>query len=116
MERYPGPYSPVILNLITNALLHAFGPVSGGVVTITATTPVAGRVVLVFHDNGVGIPHDDQARIFDPFFTTKLGQGGSGLGLNICYNITTSILHGQLSVKSSLGAGTCFYLDLPLVV
>lgn len=84
--------------------------------SINASQVDGQRVLIVFSDNGVGIPEENQKRIFDPFFTTKLGQGGSGLGLNICYNITTSILHGQLSVKSSLGAGTSFYLDLPLIV
>ena len=53
------------------------------------------------------------SRIFDPFFTTKLGQGGSGLGLSISYNIVTSLLGGQISVASS-PAGTVFTLDLPL--
>jgi ligand-binding sensor domain-containing protein/signal transduction histidine kinase len=116
MDSYPGPYSQVILNLVNNALLHAFGHASGGIVTITASTPVAGRVLLVFHDNGVGIPHEDQARIFDPFFTTKLGQGGSGLGLNITYNIVTSLLEGTIRVESAAGDGTTFILDLPLAI
>ena len=53
------------------------------------------------------------SRIFDPFFTTKLGQGGSGLGLSISYNIVTSLLGGQISVHSAPG-GTTFTLELPL--
>jgi signal transduction histidine kinase len=48
-----------------------------------------------------------------PFFTTKLGQGGSGLGLSISYNIVTSLMGGQISVHSSRD-GTTFTLDLPL--
>ena len=44
-----------------------------------------------------------------------MGQGGSGLGLSVSYNIVTSILDGQISVHSVVGAGTTFVLDLPLM-
>lgn len=74
------------------------------------------QVRLSFRDNGGGIKPEFIKRIFEPFFTTKLGQGGSGLGLSISYNIVTSILHGQISVQSTPDAGTCFTLLLPLVV
>ncbi|MES2042171.1 MAG: ATP-binding protein [Pseudomonadota bacterium] len=116
MDSYPGSLGQVISNLVENSILHAFDKRQAGHMDINVTLVDAQRVLIAFSDDGAGIPEENQKRIFDPFFTTKLGQGGSGLGLNICYNITTSILHGQLSVKSSLGAGTSFYLDLPLVV
>lgn len=116
MDSYPGSLGQVISNLVENAILHAFDKRQAGHMSINVTQVDGQRVLIAFSDDGAGIPEENQKRIFDPFFTTKLGQGGSGLGLNICYNITTSILHGQLSVKSSLGAGTIFYLDLPLIV
>ncbi|MFZ6658861.1 ATP-binding protein [Undibacterium sp. TJN19] len=116
MDSYPGSLGQVITNLVENAILHAFDKKQTGHMHLLVSQPDAQRVVIEFSDNGIGIPEENQKRIFDPFFTTKLGQGGSGLGLNICYNIATSILHGQLSVKSSIGMGTSFYLDLPLVV
>jgi len=116
MDSYPGSLGQVISNLVDNAILHAFDKRQAGHMSINVSQVDGQRVLIAFSDDGAGIPEENQKRIFDPFFTTKLGQGGSGLGLNICYNITTSILHGNLSVKSSLGAGTSFYLDLPLVV
>ncbi|MFZ6679844.1 ATP-binding protein [Undibacterium sp. Tian12W] len=116
MDSYPGSLGQVISNLVENSILHAFDKRQAGHMEINVSTVDGERVLIVFSDDGEGIPEENQKRIFDPFFTTKLGQGGSGLGLNICYNITASILHGQLSVKSSLGSGTSFYLDLPLVV
>jgi signal transduction histidine kinase len=55
-------------------------------------------------------------KIYDPFFTTKLGRGGSGLGLNIVYNIVYGLLGGRIDVKSALGEGTSFILTLPIRV
>ena len=116
MDSYPGPLGQVIANFINNALLHAFEKdVVGHLWLRAATAPDhPGRVQLVFGDNGVGIAPANIPRIFDPFFTTKLGQGGSGLGLSISYNIVTSLLGGQITVRSS-PSGTVFTLDLPLV-
>ena len=119
MDSYPGPFGQVITNLINNALLHAFAPAPNdgaagtGCMRLSATLDGA-RVQIVFADNGGGIAEQHLSRIFDPFFTTKLGQGGSGLGLSISYNIVTALLGGTIQVASS-PAGTRFTLDLPLV-
>ncbi len=115
MDSYPGSFGQVITNLIENAILHAFEEGQAGSMTLTASQTDQQRVLIQFADDGVGISEGNLKRVFDPFFTTKLGQGGSGLGLNICHNIVTSIMHGQLSVSSKMGVGTIFQLDLPLV-
>ena len=52
-------------------------------------------------------------RIFDPFFTTSL-QRGSGLGLNIVYNLVTHRLGGSIECSSESGAGVLFTITLPL--
>jgi len=72
-------------------------------------------VLLRFSDDGVGIPAHNMGKIFDPFFTTKLGQGGSGLGLNIVHNIVTGMLGGRISVESQPGSGTLFTIYLPCI-
>ena len=119
MDSYPGPFGQVITNLINNALLHAFAPApndggaGAGCMRLSATLDGA-RVQIVFADNGGGIAEQHLSRIFDPFFTTKLGQGGSGLGLSISYNIVTALLGGTIQVTSS-ASGTRFTLDLPLL-
>ncbi|XLZ72402.1 tetratricopeptide repeat-containing sensor histidine kinase [Massilia sp. SR12] len=113
LDSYPGPFGQVVTNLINNALLHAFDGREGGQMRLVASTPVQGRVLVIFSDDGGGIAAENLTRIFDPFFTTKLGQGGSGLGLSISYNIVTSLLGGHISVESG-SAGTTFTLDLPL--
>ena len=114
MDSFPGPYGQVVINLINNALLHAFEGRSGGEIRLWAVRLGPDRVRIVFQDNGKGIAIEHQARIFDPFFTTKLGQGGNGLGLSITYNIVTSLLDGTIRVDSVVGVGTRFTMDLPL--
>jgi signal transduction histidine kinase len=113
MDSYPGPFGQVITNLINNALLHAFDGLHEGKMRLSASRAAGDRVHVMFGDDGSGIALDNIKRIFDPFFTTKMGQGGSGLGLSISYNIITALLGGQISVTSS-SAGTTFLLDLPL--
>ncbi|MRW87276.1 GAF domain-containing protein [Pseudoduganella sp. FT26W] len=114
MDSFPGPYGQVIINLINNALLHAFEDREDGEIRMWAVPLGADRVRIVFQDDGKGIPLEHQARIFDPFFTTKLGQGGNGLGLSVTYNIVTSLLDGSIRVDSAVGVGTRFTMDLPL--
>ena len=114
MDSYPGPFGQVITNFISNALLHAFSPGATGKMRLCASLHGEARVLIEFSDDGAGIPQEHLGRIFDPFFTTKLGQGGSGLGLSISYNIVASLLGGHISVDSGAQHGTCFKLDLPL--
>lgn len=114
LDGYPGPYGQVLTNLINNATLHAFGSAQGGVMRLQAQVVRNTVVEVRFSDNGVGIAVEHLKRIFDPFFTTKLGQGGSGLGMSISYNIVTSLFGGELEVESTPGAGSCFILRLPL--
>jgi signal transduction histidine kinase len=113
LDSYPGPFGQVVANFINNALLHAFGGERRGRMLLSAASPIPGRVLVEFRDDGAGIAEEHLARIFDPFFTTKLGQGGSGLGLSISYNIVTALLGGQVAVASTHD-GTSFTLDLPL--
>jgi len=114
MDSFPGPYGQVIINLINNALLHAFDGREDGLIRLWAVRVGTENVRIVFEDDGCGITLEHQARIFDPFFTTKLGQGGNGLGLSITYNIVSSLLDGAIRVDSAVGVGTRFTIDLPL--
>ncbi|MFJ7565899.1 PAS domain S-box protein [Herminiimonas sp. NPDC097707] len=113
-DSYPGPLGQVLNNLINNALLHGFEGRNQGSVVIAARNSAEGWVELTIKDDGVGIPVSNLNRIFDPFFTTKLGEGGSGLGLNITHNIVSGILGGRVRVQSAVGTGTTFILTLPL--
>ncbi len=115
LDGYPGPYGQVLTNLINNAVLHAFEPQTKGSMRLRAQLLRNVQVEIRFSDDGVGIAAENLKRIFDPFFTTKLGQGGSGLGMSISYNIVTSLFGGELEVNSTPGQGSCFILRLPLI-
>jgi signal transduction histidine kinase len=114
MDSYPGALTQIFTNLINNALLHAFIERESGKVSISARL-LEDHIELVVEDDGVGIAEENLGRVFDPFFTTRLGQGGSGLGLNIVYNLVQDILGGTISVESQVGHGAKFILQLPLI-
>lgn len=114
MDSFPGPLGQVLINLINNALLHAFDGRDQGTLHIEARRLDAGRVELQFCDDGVGIAKAHLEHIFEPFFSTKHGRGGSGLGLSIVRNLVTGVLGGTLSVASQEGQGTTFTLVLPV--
>lgn len=116
MASYPGPLGQVLINLVNNGLIHAFEGMQSGEIVITAETIGNDAVSIAVRDNGIGIAPEYMGKIYDPFFTTKLGRGGSGLGLNIVYNIVYGLLGGRIDVKSVLGQGTSFILTLPLRV
>lgn len=114
LDSYPGPLGQIVMNLINNALIHAFGALGEGHVRLQAEATEPGWLRLSVTDDGVGMSPAILKRIFDPFYTTRLGQGGSGLGLHIVYTLTTGILGGRIEVHSEPGKGAVFELHLPL--
>ncbi|QLI81727.1 hypothetical protein HZU75_09385 [Chitinibacter fontanus] len=115
LDSFPGALVQVLNNLIANAETHAFVGMEAGLVMIEAQPVDEQTIRLSVRDNGVGIKPEHLAHIFEPFFTTKLGQGGSGLGLNIVYNIVHSVLGGTIEVHSALGLGAEFVITLPRI-
>ncbi|WIT10889.1 PAS domain S-box protein [Paucibacter sediminis] len=115
LDGYPGPLSQVLSNLMLNALLHAFEGRDSGELSISARALDAQQFELVVADDGLGMSEEVRRRAFDPFFTTKMGRGGTGLGLNIVYNIITDILGGHVELHSEPGRGSRFVFRLPRV-
>ena len=113
IDSYPGPYGQVITNFINNALIHGFEGIENGLMKLRAEQIGADYIRIEFSDNGRGIKPEHLRRIFDPFFTTKLGQGGSGLGMNIVHNIVNDLLAGTIEVESEVDHGTRITLVLP---
>jgi len=114
-DSYPGPLGQVLTNIICNALVHAFQNDVSGRITLKVDSITSDYVKIVVSDDGVGIKPEDISHVFDPFYSTRFGQGGSGLGLHICYNLVTGILGGKISMESDVGVGSRVIIDIPLV-
>ncbi|ORL64999.1 ATP-binding protein [Pseudomonas putida] len=110
IECLPSQINQVVMNLVVNAA-QAMGPERG---TITLRTGHQGDSVWIeVADTGAGIEPQVLPKIFDPFFTTKPVGQGTGLGLSLSYGIVKK--HGgDISVNSTVGAGTTFRVQLPL--
>jgi signal transduction histidine kinase len=76
------------------------------------TRAVDQNVEITITDSGCGISPGDLSKIFDPFFTTKDVGKGTGLGMNIAYNIIEKH-NGTIHVESEPGKGTTFTICLP---
>jgi signal transduction histidine kinase len=98
------------MNIIVNAAEAIQG--SGTLTITTSPAPDRKSVLVDFTDTGEGIPEENLTRIFDPFFTTKDVGKGTGLGLATSYGIVEE--HGgKIRVKSKVGEGTTFTIELP---
>lgn len=108
----PGDLSQVITNLIMNTITHAYDYEGG---KIDMTVEKKGEFVEVtYRDYGAGISDNDINHVFEPFYTTIRGEGGSGLGLNIIYNIVSKSFNGSIKVESEIGKGTTFTMMLKI--
>ena len=113
LESYPGAFSQIITNLVMNSLVHAFPEGTSGEIRIEARRE-DGTLRIEYSDDGRGIEPEVLPHIFEPFFTTRRGQGGSGLGLHIVYNLVTLTLGGTIFASSHPGQGATFVIRLPL--
>ncbi len=113
LDSDPGAFSQIVTNLVMNSLTHAFEPNTRGWIVFDFA-PRDDHLVFTYSDDGRGIPPDNLDKIFEPFFTTQRGQGGSGLGLHIIYNLVTQKLGGTIRCESEVGVGTRFIIDLPM--
>ena len=104
---YPQRINQVFMNVLVNAAqaIEKKGEIRIG------TRAVDGYVEVKISDTGVGIPKENLSRIFDPFFTTKDVGKGTGLGLNMAYNIIQKH-KGTIDVESEVGKGTTFIIRL----
>ena len=109
IEVYGSELNQVWTNIIDNAISAMNGK---GKITIKTFMEDA-CIVVQIQDTGVGIPKEIHSKVFDPFFTTKPPGEGTGLGLNISYNIIVKKHNGKINFHSGK-EGTCFEIRLPL--
>ena len=106
--------SQILRNFISNALKFT----EQGAVTVRASHHDAGsNVTFCVEDTGIGIAPEDQARIFEEFVQVRgplqKRVKGTGLGLPLCRRLAQA-LGGAVRVESEPGAGSRFYLEIPL--
>ena len=106
---YPQQLNQVFMNILVNA---AQAIEKQGEIRIV-TRETAGFIEIVISDTGQGIPKENLSRIFDPFFTSKDVGKGTGLGLNVAYNIIKKH-QGTIDVQSEVGIGTTFTVRIPV--
>ena len=102
----------VVQNLVTNAIHYT---PAGGVVTVTCSREGDTAQVAV-QDTGCGIAPEDQAAVFDRYFhtTANTKHDSTGLGLTIAQELA-HLHHGEITLESEVGKGSCFTLKLPIL-
>ncbi|MBY0215941.1 ATP-binding protein [Paenibacillus illinoisensis] len=97
----------VLINLIRNAFEAMNDPGEVHIVLVHE----GDKAYTSITDTGSGIPDNALADIFNPFYTTK--EEGTGLGLALCQKIAHDH-HGEITVRSEVGVGSTFTLELPV--
>ncbi|TYK65461.1 YfiR/HmsC family protein [Colwellia echini] len=90
MNSYPGGIAQIMTNLVINSILHGFKLDKDGAIQLNVSSDDK-TVIITYQDNGIGIEKGKYTQIFTPFYTTKRNNGGSGLGMHICYNIARKL-------------------------
>ncbi|MBN1906246.1 MAG: response regulator [Deltaproteobacteria bacterium] len=106
---FPQQLNQVFANILVNA---AQAITEQGEISIR-TSLSDENIEITISDTGCGIPKESLTKIFDPFFTTKDVGKGTGLGLNVAYNIVKKH-NGKISVESEVGCGTTFTILVPV--
>lgn len=117
----PGALAQVITNLVNNSIRHGFQSdteqrTEPNNIEIHIEQNSIDEVCLTYLDNGYGMTNEVLAQVFDPFFTTKRNQGGTGLGMNIVFNIIEQKLAGHIDIKSEVNKGVTCNITLPLLL
>jgi len=113
IEVNAGAVSQILSNLIFNSVRHGFVETGQGKILIECYQKKQ-SVVMKYADDGLGMDEDALKQLFDPFYTTKRGEGGSGLGSHLVYNLVTSSLKGKLTVQSKPDKGLAYLIKFPL--
>lgn len=108
----PGVIAQIATNMIMNSINHGFEDKPNGHITLTIEED-GDEVVMTYRDDGRGMKPNELDQLFDAFFTTKRGQGGSGLGTHIMYNLVTQTLGGQIEANSEPGKGLEYVIRFP---
>ena len=112
IETKSGPLQQVLQQLLSNSVIHAFNDDKDNEITFNVQNNESNFTIHYF-DNGIGVEKSVKKRIFDPFVTTKRGEGGSGLGMHLVYNLVTQALGGSIVYDELAQDGAHFIITLP---
>lgn len=107
LEDYKQGLHQILGNFVRNAVKFT---IKGSITIGFSQRP--GWVRFYVRDTGIGIPEEERAKIFDRFYKVDTFTQGTGLGLPICKNIAEQ-LGGRIGVDSAVGAGSCFWVEIP---
>ena len=106
-----GRLREIIVNFMSNALKFT----AKGTITINMEQKDNGRICISVTDTGRGVPEEAYDRIFDRFVKLDDFVQGAGLGLSVCRSYAFS-LGGSVGVRSRLGEGSTFWVDIPAIL
>jgi signal transduction histidine kinase/ligand-binding sensor domain-containing protein len=112
INSFPGVFAQIFTNLLLNSVQHGFYKKDTGSISIKAERKQE-SLKIQYIDDGTGISKKDLPHIFEPFFTTDQHRG-TGLGLNIIYNLIRQKLHGSITCDSEPGKGVLFTIEIPV--
>lgn len=106
-------FSQILINFGSNAIKYGK---PGGHARVRAELATQGRIRVVVTDDGIGIPLDKQEKVFQPFQRAGQEAGpieGTGIGLSITKRLA-DLMGGCVGFRSTPGAGSEFWVELPL--
>ncbi|MEL0606115.1 HAMP domain-containing sensor histidine kinase [Pseudoalteromonas undina] len=112
IESKSEPLQQIFQQLILNSAIHGFVGSENNEIQfdIEITGP---QIKIIYTDNGQGVDKNVKNRIFDPFVTSKRGQGASGLGMHLVYNLVTQALGGHILYDQDAKPGVRFVITIP---
>jgi C4-dicarboxylate-specific signal transduction histidine kinase len=112
IESKSEPLQQIFQQLILNSAIHGFSNSENNEIKfdIEITGP---QIKIIYTDNGQGVDKNVKNRIFDPFVTSKRGQGASGLGMHLVYNLVTQALGGHILYDLDAKPGVRFVITIP---
>ncbi|MEH1886363.1 hybrid sensor histidine kinase/response regulator [Nostoc sp.] len=125
VECFAGQLNQVFINILANAIEaleesnidRSFEEIQTNPNWIVISTKVSDskQVIISIKDNGLGMSEEIKQKVFDHLFTTKSVGKGTGLGLAIARQIIVEKHGGSITVNSTLGKGTEFVLEFPII-